>query len=154
MIRASHCLLLALAPALLAGCVERKVTIGSDPSGALVELNGVQVGRTPLTVPITWQGDYELYFRYEKNVGTPTEPKIVRYYLHTHKRTTTPWFETIGVDLFAEILPIPFKQEEIWAFPVPEVTEPADDDLIKRARAMKDQLESSRVPGSSAPANK
>lgn len=122
------------------------MTIGSDPSGALVELNGVQVGRTPVTVPITWQGDYEVYLRYEKNVGTATDPKIVRYYLHTHKKTTMPWFEIIGVDLFAEVLPVPFKQEEIWAFPIPEVVEPTDEELIKRAHELKGQLEDSRVP--------
>ncbi len=145
MSRIRYLLLSALAVA-LTGCVERKVTIGSDPSGALVQLNGVEIGRTPVTVPFTWQGDYELYLRYEKNVGTPEAPKIVRYYLHTHKQTTTPWFDIIPIDLFTAVLPIPFNQEEVWAFPIPEVKEPADADLIERARGMKDQLEGSRIP--------
>jgi hypothetical protein len=32
---------------LLAGCVERRLTITSEPSGALVTVNSKEVGRTP-----------------------------------------------------------------------------------------------------------
>jgi hypothetical protein len=122
------------------GCVERKIVIGSDPAGALVMLNDVEVGRTPVTVPFTWYGDYDVRLRLEKNVGTPEKPVIKRYYLHTHKKTETPWFETIGVDLLAELLPVPFVDEQVWAFPVPEVVEPTDEQLIERARQLKESL--------------
>ncbi len=125
----------------LTGCVERKITIGSDPDGAVVTLNDEEVGRTPLSVPFVWYGDYDVVLRLEKNVGTPQKPDIHRYYLHTHKRTKTPAFQIIGIDLFAELLPFTFKDEQIWAFPVPEVTEPADDALIQNARNLKTQLD-------------
>ena len=111
-----------------------------DPAGALVILNDVEVGRTPVTVPFTWYGDYDVRLRLEKNVGTPEKPVIKRYYLHTHKKTETPWFETIGVDLLAELLPVPFVDEQVWAFPVPEVVEPTDEQLIERARQLKESL--------------
>ena len=59
-------------------------------------------------------------------------------------------YATIAMSLlvivFAELMPIPFRQEEVWAFPIPAVKEPTDDELIERARGMKDQLEGSRVP--------
>src|SRR3982750_4047234 len=77
----------------LTGCVERKLTIGSDPPGAILLLNDVEVGRTPVTVPFTTYGDYDIRLRFEKNVGTPENPKIVRYYLHTHRKTNIPWYE-------------------------------------------------------------
>lgn len=129
----------------LGGCVERKIVIGSDPSGALVTLNGVEVGRTPVTVPFIWYGDYDIVLRHEKNVGTPEKPEVKRFYLHTHKKTVTPWFETLGVDLFAELWPGELKDEQVWAFAVPEVEQVPDAELIERARQMKEQLEGPRA---------
>jgi len=123
------------------GCVERRITIGSEPMGAVVMMNDVEVGRTPVTVPFTWYGDYDLRFRNEVNVGTPEKPVIKRYYLHTHKKTTTPWFEFIPMDLVAELLPVPFKDEQVWAFPIPEVVEPTDPELIDRARELRGDVE-------------
>ena len=123
----------ALAGLGLAGCVERKLTIGSDPPGAILLLNDVEVGRTPVTVPFTWHGDYDVRLRYEKNVGTPENPKIVRYYLHTHRTTTTPWYETIGIDLFADLSPQTYVDHQVWAFAIPQVEEPSDSEGIKRA---------------------
>ncbi len=124
------------------GCVERKIVIGSDPPGALVMLNDVEVGRTPISVPFLWYGDYDVRLRLEKNVGTPENPIIKRYYLHTDKKTVTPWFEIIPIDLFAELLPMKFTDEQVWAFPVPEVVEPTDAELLERAKELKGQLES------------
>ncbi len=124
----------------LPGCVERKITIGSDPSGALVLLNDQEIGRTPISVPFTFYGDYDIRIRLERNEGTAEEPKIVRYYLHTHKKTTIPPFEVIPMDFFAEILPIPFKDEQVWAFPVPRVEEIPEEKLLQNAQELKDRL--------------
>ena len=126
--------------ACLTGCVERKITIGSDPSGAILYLNDQEVGRTPITVPFTWYGDYDIRLRLERNEGTAEEPKIVRYYLHTHKETKIPAFEVVPFDLFAELLPIPFKDEQVWAFPVPRVEEIPDEKLLQNAQELKNQL--------------
>ena len=46
----------------LGGCVERKLVIGSSPEGALLQVNDVEIGRTPVTVPFKWYGDYDLRF--------------------------------------------------------------------------------------------
>jgi hypothetical protein len=74
-------------------------------------------------------------------VGTPEDPKIVRYYLHTHRKTTIPWYETIGIDLFAELSPQTYTDHEVWAFAIPQVEEPPDKELIERARQMKLELD-------------
>ena len=148
MITTRHLLLLPLAAAALAlaGCVERRITIGSDPPGALVLMNDQEIGHTPVTVPITWDGDYDLRLRYEKNVGTPEQPKIVHYYLHTHKKTVTPWFDVIPMDLVAELLPVPFKDNQVWAFSIPQVPDPTNAELIDRARALKAELDATTRP--------
>ena len=40
----------------LAGCVERLISVRSDPPGAAVLLDGDPVGVTPVEVPYTWYG--------------------------------------------------------------------------------------------------
>jgi hypothetical protein len=132
---------LAVLAAAVGGCVERKITIGSEPAGALVYLNDVEVGRTPVTVPFTWYGDYDIRMRLDHTTGEGADRQVKHYFLHTHQRAKAPWFEFIGIDLFAEILPIPFKDEKVWAFPVPEVVQPTDAELIDRARELKGALD-------------
>ncbi|HVX83253.1 MAG TPA: PEGA domain-containing protein [Phycisphaerae bacterium] len=125
----------------LGGCVERKITIGSGPPGALVYLNDVEVGRTPVTVPFTWYGDYDIRMRLDREEGQGADRKTVEYYLHTHERARAPWFQWLGVDLFAEILPFQFKDDKVWAFNLERVQQPSDADLIQRAEQLKGQLD-------------
>ncbi len=127
-------------PLTLGGCVERSVTLVSDPPGSLVYLNDVQQGTTPCTVPFKWYGDYSVRLRKKVNVGTPLKPRYVYYYLHTHKNTQRPWFQWYGVDLFAGILPIEFKDHQIWAFIVPKVPMLSTTELIKKANELKAKL--------------
>src|SRR5262249_46782603 len=48
-------LLILLATVCASGCgVHRSLTIKSDPAGALVYLNGLEVGRTPVTRDFLW----------------------------------------------------------------------------------------------------
>jgi hypothetical protein len=148
MVEARHILTLGIAITgmVLGGCVERRLVIGSDPDGALVLLNDREIGRTPISVPFTWYGDYDVRLRYEKNVGTAEDPKIVRYYLHTHQKTAAPWYEIIPLDLIAELLPVRIQDEQVWAFRVPEVQAPTDAELFQRARALKAQMDSEIPP--------
>ena len=88
-----------LAAALLSGvagggCVQRTISIQSEPQGALVYLNDEEVGRTPLTVPFTFYGVYDV--RLEKEGYQP---------LWTQKEADAPWWEAPGPDLFAEMVP-------------------------------------------------
>jgi hypothetical protein len=131
---------LSAASLALPACVERKITIGSDPSGALVTMNDVDVGRTPITVPFTWYGDYDIILRYEKNIGTPDQPVMQHYYLRTHRRATAGPSQWVGVDLITELLPMNFVDQKVWAFVVPQVPEQTDADLIKRAQELKGHL--------------
>jgi len=88
-------LLLLAVPCLLAcGCVQRTISITSEPSGALVYLNDEEVGRTPVTVPFTFYGVYDV--RMEAPGFKP---------LWTQQKAKAPWWETPGIDLFAEMVP-------------------------------------------------
>lgn len=76
------------------GCVERRLMISSEPAGALVYLNDQEVGRTPLEVPFTWYGTYDVRLERE---GYQT--------LQTQQVAERPWWEAPGPDLIAEAMP-------------------------------------------------
>ena len=86
------------------GCVERVIRITSQPTGALVHLNDEEVGRTPVTVPFTFYGTYDV--RLEHDEYQP---------LWTQRQTNAPWWEAPGPDLFAEMVP-DVKVQLDWHF--------------------------------------
>ncbi len=65
--------------ALLPGCVERRFTVNSEPSGAKVYVNNKAVGFTPVDVPFTYYGTYLITLEYpgyqikrvEENIRAP-----------------------------------------------------------------------------------
>lgn len=96
------------------GCVERRLKITSQPTGALVYLNDQEVGRTPVEVPFKWYGTYDVRLERE---GYQT--------LQTQREADRPWWEAPGPDLFAEA--IPNKRVEIaWHLEMDEA-EPAGE---------------------------
>ena len=99
---------------LMVGCVERRLLITSEPSGALIKINDEPSGRTPLEVGFTWYGSYDLTLEHE---GYHT--------LQTQRVAEMPWWEAPGPDLFAEA--IPHKRVEIaWHLQMQPLT-PADE---------------------------
>lgn len=114
-----------------AGCVERLISITSEPSGALVHLNDEAVGRTPLTVPFTFYGVYDV--RLEKDGFKP---------LWTEHKADAPWWELPGVDLLSQMVP-GAKSHLKWHFEL-EALPTADgvsmidrEALVDRARQMR-----------------
>jgi hypothetical protein len=110
----------------MGGCVERKMTITSEPAGALVRVSDVEVGRTPVTVPFTWDGDYEFILRQE---GYKT--------LVTHAKITPPWYEIPGIDLFSETAPWTYHDQRYMHFTMEKLVQPTDEQLIKNADELK-----------------
>ena len=87
----------------LAGCAQRTVDITSQPSGALVYLNGEEIGRTPLRYDFTWYSDYDVILRKE---GYET--------LKTHRNISTPLLFIPPLDLLGEF--IGAKDHRYWNF--------------------------------------
>ncbi len=119
---------------LLVGCVERKLTVTSEPEGALVYLNNQEVGRTPLTREFTWYGDYDVQLRHD---GYET--------LKTSKEIVAPWWQWVPFDLFAEVIPVRWKDYHTVAFTMqPASTQPISGDvMLDRATKLRDELQSS-----------
>jgi len=96
------CLALTIAiGAPLLGCVERTISINSEPDNALVILNDQEIGRTPVKVDFTWYGDYDIIIRKQ---GYQT--------LKTNRRIKAPWYQYPGIDLFTECFsPITYRDD-------------------------------------------
>jgi len=87
-IAAVGCLLLADT-----GCVRRKLTIRSQPEGALVYVDQQEVGQTPLSVPFTYYGTREIIL--EKDGYQTVKEK---------HRIRLPWYQIPPLDFISENL--------------------------------------------------
>ena len=89
-------LLCLLAVPLLGGCVDRVVSIRSEPDGAEVFLDGVKVGETPCEVRYTWYGTRDLVL--EKRGYREIREKV---------SLAGPWWQFPVLDFITDVL-IPF----------------------------------------------
>jgi len=131
-------LLLALISLTLisSGCVERKLTVTSDPPNALVYLNGKEAGRTPIEQDFLWYGNYDVQVRAP---GYDT--------LKTQSKVTAPWWQWVPIDLLAEFMPWHPTDRQTLHYtltPAAPIDTPAEV-LIDRATEMKGKVESSAV---------
>ncbi len=110
------------------GCVERTVSINSEPEGAAVFLNDTEAGLTPVKVPFTWYGDYDIVIRKE---GYKT--------IHTHHRVQAPWYEWPFIDVVSECL-VPFTIHDdhtIDTYVLETYEAPTHEELLQRAEALR-----------------
>ncbi|MCH2138841.1 MAG: PEGA domain-containing protein [Phycisphaerales bacterium] len=112
----------------LPGCVRRTIHISTEPAGALVWLNGREVGRTPVDVDFKHYGTYDLLL---KKKGW--EPII------DARRAPVPVLDTPGLDFIVEIMPGDTHHVVHWHIPmVPRDASRAD--LMDRADTLRDAL--------------
>ena len=114
------------------GCVERRMTVRSNPSGALVVLDGQEIGFTPVSVGFTYYGVREI-----KLVKDGYETRVIR------QRVAAPWYQAPGVDFVAEALvPVRIRDERDYGGDVytlePKATVPQEQ-LIERANEVRAQ---------------
>ena len=129
----------ALAALAAAGCVRREIEVTSTPPGALLTLNGREVGRTPARIKFTFDGTYDVRLRlagYESVQGKGT--------------TEMPVWDFVGADLVAEMVPADIHRLERWHFDlVPEAQ--AEAGLLERADAARRSIASMPAVADDAP---
>jgi hypothetical protein len=113
------------------GCVHRRMTIRTDPPGALVEVNGERLGLTPQSLDFTYYGTREITLSapgYETlTVSQPVPP---------------PWYQVFPVEFVADNL-LPFRVTNRHDFTYrlqpkdPRLDE--EDQLLNRARGFRSQ---------------
>jgi len=114
---------------LLAGCVERNLTINTQPQGALVLLNDEEIGLSPVTVSFEWYGDYNVRITKE---GYET--------LNTHRELKAPWYDQFPFDFFAMLNPKRTVDSFEWTFELAPQKELTREELIEKAKKLKGQL--------------
>lgn len=127
-------LVMCLSTAALTGCMQRTIHISSEPSGAQVFLNDVEVGRTPVEVGFTYFGTYDVRLRREGY-----EPLI------TSAKTDAPMHEWPGIDLLAMAWPQGTETVIRWHFTM-EPSDVDEDALLERARGFQREYGPQEAP--------
>ncbi|MDW8078245.1 MAG: PEGA domain-containing protein [Thermoguttaceae bacterium] len=120
--------MLALVLTAAVGCVERRLTVRTDPPGARVFIDDYEIGTSPCSTHFTYYGTRKIRlvkdgFR-TKTVYQPIPP---------------PWYQIPPLDFFAEnVLPGKIRDHRTLSFQLePEVIVPAEE-LRRRAEAMRE----------------
>ena len=113
---------------LLAGCVDRVVSIRSEPAGAEVYLDGVKVGETPCEVRYTWYGTREVLL--EKR-GYRERREAVDLY--------GPWWQFPVLDFVTDVL-IPFTIVDRTDLTYTLERAPTTQEELLEVRARADEL--------------
>jgi len=115
---------------LVSGCLERKLTINTEPQGALIMLNDEEIGTSPVTVSFEWYGDYWVRIRKDGYES-----------LNTHRELKGPWYDIFPFDFFVQILsPDRHVDSYEWTFPLKPKKEISPEELIQAAERLKKQL--------------
>jgi hypothetical protein len=114
---------------LCSGCVERRLTVRSEPSNALVVLDGQEIGHTPVSTSFTYYGDREI-----KLIKDGYETKTIK------QTISTPWYQYLGLDFVSEVLiPWRIRDERNYLYTLEPVLAVSDADLIQRANMVREE---------------
>ncbi|MGH7754255.1 MAG: PEGA domain-containing protein, partial [Gemmatimonadales bacterium] len=97
------------------GCLQRRIVVTSEPSGAVVWINDQEVGRTPVETGFTFYGVYDV--RVHKEGFEPVGEA---------RKAKAPWYEYPGPDLVASAMPFRIRKTVRWHFDL--VPLPPDDE--------------------------
>jgi hypothetical protein len=116
------------------GCVQRTLTVRTDPPGALVYLNDQEIGRTPVTRDFTFYGVYDVEIRMSGYESIKTTSPVI-----------APWWQWVPMDFFAEFLPLTDHHELAFTLRPPNERNEEADLLVRRAELLGTELEGTRV---------
>ncbi len=127
MVRRAAMMGLVLSAALLAGCVERRYTIYSDPPGAVVYKSGQPLGATPVDDYFTYYGKYDFTLVKE---GYET--------LRVEQDITTPWYEVFPLDFISEnLVPWPITDVRRFHYRLEPRRQVQTDELLREADGLR-----------------
>jgi hypothetical protein len=121
------CLVIVLLGSSSLGCVRRRMTVLSDPPGALVYVDDQEIGVTPVSVPFTYYGTRKM--------------QLIKdgYETLTVKQTfSPPWYQIPPLDFFSDnFSPHEQRDEQLVNFQLqPQQILPTEK-LLERAQGMR-----------------
>jgi hypothetical protein len=125
-------LLLAQASA-SSGCVHRRLTVRSDPPGALAEVDGVPFGPTPISTDFTYYGTREIKLSMPGYETLTVQQPVPR-----------PWYQVFPIEFFADNL-LPFqvtnRHDYLYRLQPRDRGLDQENQLYDRARGFRSQAE-------------
>jgi hypothetical protein len=117
------------AAAALTGCVERRYTIRTDPPGALVFVNGQEIGPSPASVHYTYYAPHEIVLVAD---GYQTQRII--------QKLPAPWYDNLLTDFFSEnLVPFTIHDDREFFYKMPIATNPPQGELLQRAEGLRQE---------------
>ncbi len=86
-------ILLLVASSFLTGCMQRRLTVRSNPAGALVYVDDVEIGHTPVSIPFTYYGTRTIRLEKDRFQTVEVQQKI-----------NAPWYQVPPLDFFTDVL--------------------------------------------------
>ena len=120
-------LLLAACALLSTGCVRRRLTVRTDPPGALIFVNEHEIGRSPVSVPIVYYGTRTI--RAVKDGHEPAE---------VQRNLAPPWYQLPGIDFVTDNLwPYELRDEREVHIQLARQRSVSDQELLDRANNLR-----------------
>jgi hypothetical protein len=125
-----------------AGCVQRRMTVRSNPPGAFLYVDNYPIGTTPVSTDFTYYGKRQ--FRLVRD-GYET--------LTVEQRIWPPWYEWFGIDFVSEnLIPYTFRDERQLSFQMIPQQIPPSPQLAARAEELRASSQAQRyVPPPALP---
>mgnify|MGYP001215385235 CR=1 FL=1 len=127
----SHCTVLLLIVPILCGCVQRRLTISSNPPGAIVKVDDVEIGRTPVSTSFVYYGTRKIQL---SKAGFET--------LTVLQPVPTPWYQWPGIDFVSEhFAPGKINDDRLFSYNLEPTVAVPTDQLLERAQQLRKQSE-------------
>ena len=124
------------------GCVQRRMTVRTNPPGALLYVDDYEIGTTPVSLPFTYYGTRK--FRLVKDgYETLTEMRSI----------PPPWYEIVPIDFVAEtFVPGQIRDQRTLDFQLrPQAVVPTEQ-LLSRAEDLRRGIHAATGTGGPVPA--
>ena len=121
------CMGMLLPLMLLPGCVHRRMTVQSNPPGAMAIVDGREIGYTPASIDFTYYGTREI-----KLVKPGYES------LNVLQEIPSPWYQKLPFDFFSDnLLPFKVTNRHQFMYNLRPSVQVREEDLLDRANALR-----------------
>ena len=127
MLRGGGMLAALVAVVLTAGCVQRRLTIRSNPPGAYVYVDNYPIGTTPVSTDFVYYGKRQIRLVRDGYETLTVDQKIL-----------PPWYEWFGIDFISEnLVPANIRDEQTLNFTMVPQQVPSSPQLTARAEELR-----------------
>lgn len=121
--------IIMLAALLQSGCVHRRLTINSSPAGALVRVDGKDVGYTPTSIDYTWYGSREVQLLKD---GYETQTQLID--------VKAPWYQRFPLDFVSDnFLGTHVRDHRRYNFQMQPRRTDSSQNVIDRGRSLRSE---------------